>query len=293
MDQEKLNIMKNKKGFIAALDQSGGSSARTLKNYGISEYDYNTDKEMFDLIHEMRTRVMISKNFTNEKVLGVILFEDTMNRKIFDKLVSDYLWEDKKMLSFLKIDKGLEEEVDGVQLMKDIPNLSVILTRAHELGIFGTKMRSVIHSYNKEGIKKIVKQQFELAKVIYSYGLIPIIEPEVLIDNPDKKECEQLLKKEILKCLEDIDFKVIFKFTIPTIDNYYEEIINNPKVIRVVALSGGYKIDEACFKLSNNHNMIASFSRALLEGLSVNDTEQEFDSKLASSIDKIYKASIQ
>lgn len=293
MDQEKLNIMKNKKSFIAALDQSGGSSARTLKNYGISEYDYNTDKEMFDLIHEMRTRVITSKNFTNEKILGVILFEDTMNRKIFDKLVSDYLWEDKKMLSFLKIDKGLEEEVDGVQLMKDIPNLSVILTRAHELGIFGTKMRSVIHSYNKEGIKKIVKQQFELAKVIYSYGLIPIIEPEVLIDNPDKKECEQLLKKEILKCLEDIDFKVIFKFTIPTIDNYYEEIINNPKVIRVVALSGGYKIDEACFKLSNNHNMIASFSRALLEGLSVNDTEQEFDSKLASSIDKIYKASIQ
>lgn len=293
MDQEKLNIMKNKKSFIAALDQSGGSSARTLKNYGISEYDYNTDKEMFDLIHEMRTRVITSKNFTNEKILGVILFEDTMNRKIFDKLVSDYLWEDKKMLSFLKIDKGLEEEVDGVQLMKDIPNLSVILTRAHELGIFGTKMRSVIHSYNKEGIKKIVKQQFELAKVIYSYGLIPIIEPEVLIDNPDKKECEQLLKKEILKCLEDIDFKVIFKFTIPTIDNYYEEIINNPKVIRVVALSGGYKIDEACFKLSNNHNMIASFSRALLEGLSVNDTEQKFDSKLASSIDKIYKASIQ
>lgn len=293
MDKEKLDIMKNKKGFIAALDQSGGSSARTLKNYGILEDDYNNDKEMFDLIHEMRTRVMTSKSFTNEKILGVILFEDTMNRKILDKLVSDYLWEDKKMLSFLKIDKGLEEERNGVQLMKDIPNLSVILTRAHELGIFGTKMRSVIHSYNIEGIKKIVKQQFELAKVIYSYGLIPIIEPEVLIDNPDKKECEQLLKKEVLKYLEKIDFEVIFKFTIPTIDNYYEEIINNPKVIRVVALSGGYKIDEACFKLSNNPNMIASFSRALLEGLLVADTEREFDSKLALSIDKIYKASIQ
>ena len=293
MDQEKLNIMKNKKSFIAALDQSGGSSARTLKNYGISEYDYNTDKEMFDLIHEMRTRVITSKNFTNEKILGVILFEDTMNRKIFDKLVSDYLWEDKKMLSFLKIDKGLEEEVDGVQLMKDIPNLSVILTRAHELGIFGTKMRSVIHSYNKEGIKKIVKQQFDLAKIIYNNGLIPIIEPEVSIDSKDKEKCEELLKKEVLRYLDEIDFEVIFKFTIPTIDNYYSDIIENKKVIRVVALSGGYKREDACLKLSRNHNMIASFSRALLENLKVSDTDQEFDSKLAESIDKIYKASIQ
>lgn len=293
MNQEKLNIMKNKEGFIAALDQSGGSSAKTLKNYGILESDYNTDEEMFDLIHEMRTRVMTSKSFTNEKILGVILFEETMNRKILNKLTSDYLWEDKQILSFLKIDKGLEEEQNGVQLMKDIPNLSDLLRKAYNLGIFGTKMRSVIHSYNETGIKKIVKQQFDLAKIIYNNGLIPIIEPEVSIDSKDKEKCEELLKKEVLRYLGEIDFEVIFKFTIPTIDNYYSDIIENKKVIRVVALSGGYKREDACLKLSRNHNMIASFSRALLENLKVSDTDQEFDSKLAESIDKIYKASIQ
>lgn len=293
MNQEKLNIMKNKEGFIAALDQSGGSSAKTLKNYGILESDYNTDEEMFDLIHEMRTRVMTSKSFTNEKILGVILFEETMNRKILNKLTSDYLWEDKQILSFLKIDKGLEEEQNGVQLMKYIPNLSDLLKKAHDLGIFGTKMRSVIHSYNETGIKKIVKQQFDLAKIIYNNGLIPIIEPEVSIDSKDKEKCEELLKKEVLRYLDEIDFEVIFKFTIPTIDNYYSDIIENKKVIRVVALSGGYKREDACLKLSRNHNMIASFSRALLENLKVSDTDQEFDSKLAESIDKIYKASIQ
>lgn len=293
MNQEKLNIMKNKEGFIAALDQSGGSSAKTLKNYGILESDYNTDEEMFDLIHEMRTRVMTSKSFTNEKILGVILFEETMNRKILNKLTSDYLWEDKQILSFLKIDKGLGEEQNGVQLMKYIPNLSDLLKKAHDLGIFGTKMRSVIHSYNETGIKEIVKQQFDLAKIIYNNGLIPIIEPEVSIDSKDKEKCEELLKKEVLRYLDEIDFEVIFKFTIPTIDNYYSDIIENKKVIRVVALSGGYKRKDACLKLSRNHNMIASFSRALLENLKVSDTDQEFDSKLAESIDKIYKASIQ
>lgn len=293
MNQEKLNIMKNKEGFIAALDQSGGSSAKTLKNYGILESDYNTDEEMFDLIHEMRTRVMTSKSFTNEKILGVILFEETMNRKILNKLTSDYLWEDKQILSFLKIDKGLEEEQNDVQLMKHIPNLSDLLKKAHDLGIFGTKMRSVIHSYNETGIKEIVKQQFDLAKIIYNNGLIPIIEPEVSIDSKDKEKCEELLKKEVLRYLDEIDFEVIFKFTIPTIDNYYSDIIENKKVIRVVALSGGYKREDACLKLSRNHNMIASFSRALLENLKVSDTDQEFDSKLAESIDKIYKASIQ
>ena len=293
MNQEKLNIMKNKEGFIAALDQSGGSSAKTLKNYGILESDYNTDEEMFDLIHEMRTRIMTSKSFTNEKILGVILFEETMNRKILNKLTSDYLWEDKQILSFLKIDKGLEEEQNGVQLMKDIPNLTELLKKAHDLGIFGTKMRSVIHSYNETGIKEIVKQQFDLAKIIYNNGLIPIIEPEVSIDSKDKEKCEELLKKEVLRYLDEIDFEVIFKFTIPTIDNYYSDIIENKKVIRVVALSGGYKREDACLKLSRNHNMIASFSRALLENLKVSDTDQEFDSKLAESIDKIYKASIQ
>ena len=250
MNQEKLNIIKNKEGFIAALDQSGGSSAKTLKNYGILESDYNTDEEMFDLIHEMRTRVMTSKSFTNEKILGVILFEETMNRKILNKLTSDYLWEDKQILSFLKIDKGLGEEQNGVQLMKYIPNLSDLLKKAHDLGIFGTKMRSVIHSYNETGIKEIVKQQFDLAKIIYNNGLIPIIEPEVSIDSKDKEKCEELLKKEVLRYLDEIDFEVIFKFTIPTIDNYYFDIIENKKVIRVVALSGGYKREDACLKLS-------------------------------------------
>lgn len=293
MNKEKLEIMSERKGFIAALDQSGGSSGKTLKLYGIDEDKYSNDEEMFDLIHDMRARVIKSKSFTNDRIIGVILFEETMNRKIDDILTSDYLWNKKHILSFLKIDKGLENENNGVRLMKDIPNLESTLKKAKELGIFGTKMRSVINDYNIVGIKDIVEQQFRIAKMICSMGLIPIIEPEVSIDCPNKEKCEILLKEEIIKQLDNLDSntKVMFKFTIPNIPNFYEKLIDDEKVLRVVALSGGYTKEVACQKLALNKNMIASFSRALLEGLTVNQTEEEFDKILDSSIDKIYRAS--
>lgn len=292
MDQEKLQMMKEKKGFIAALDQSGGSSGKTLGLYGISSDQYQNNEEMFDLIHEMRTRIMTSQSFTSDKIIGVILFEETMNRMICNEFTSDYLWNQKNILSFLKVDKGLEEEKNGVQLMKDIPNLSTTLDQAHRFGIFGTKMRSVIHKANKEGIRSIVKQQFELAKVIYEHGLIPIIEPEVDINSLEKYECETILKEEIIEELEKVDIQVMFKFTIPSIDDFYHELIAHPKVIRIVALSGGYTKEVACKRLANNHGMIASFSRALLEGLAVTDSKEEFDLKLKNSIEEIYQASI-
>ena len=290
---EKLDIMKNRNGFIAALDQSGGSSAKTLKLYGINEDEYSSEEEMFDLIHAMRTRVMKSKEFTSDKIVGVILFEQTMNRKIDDKYTSEYLW-DKNILSFLKVDKGLADLENGVQLMKDIPNLDGTLKVAVERGIFGTKMRSVIKEANEEGIRKIVKQQFELANYIASFGLVPIIEPEVDINAPDKEECEKLLKEEVKSFLRILppQVKVMFKFTIPSIDNFYEDIMKDEHVVKVVALSGGYEREDACERLARNKGMIASFSRALLEGLKVSDSDEEFDKKLASSIDMIYKASI-
>lgn len=291
---EKLDIMKNRLGFIAALDQSGGSSAKTLRLYGIDEDKYNSEDEMFDLIHEMRTRVMKSKEFTSNKITGVILFEQTMNRKIDDMYTSDYLW-NKNILSFLKVDKGLEELNNGVQLMKDIPNLEDTLDVALERGIFGTKMRSVIKECNEDGIKEIVKQQFDIAKVIASKGLVPIIEPEVDINAKDKEKCEEVLKKYVMEELSKLDegVNVMFKFTIPSVDNYYLDVMNDSHVVKVVALSGGYEREDACNRLARNKGMIASFSRALLEGLNVNDTDEEFDKKLASSIDMIYQASIK
>ena len=295
MNIDKLNIIKNNDGFIAALDQSGGSSGKTLKLYGIFEDSYKNDEEMFNLIHDMRTRVIKSKSFTNDKIIGVILFLETINIKIDNKFTSDYLWEEKHIVSFLKIDKGLMEESDGVQLMKDIPDLEEVLDNAVNKNIFGTKMRSVIKSANEEGIEKVVKQQFDIAKIICAKGLVPIIEPEVSIDAIDKIECERILKEKIdieLEKLED-NMKVMFKFTIPSVDNFYSSYINNPKVIRVVALSGGYNRSDACNKLAKNNGMIASFSRALLEGLNVNDKEYEFDKKLLNSIDEIYEASIK
>ena len=295
MNIDKLNIIKNNDGFIAALDQSGGSSGKTLKLYGIFEDSYKNDEEMFNLIHDMRTRVIKSKSFTNDKIIGVILFLETINRKIDNKFTSDYLWDEKHIVSFLKIDKGLMEESDGVQLMKDIPDLEEVLDNAVNKNIFGTKMRSVIKSANEEGIEKVVKQQFDIAKIICAKGLVPIIEPEVSIDAIDKIECERILKEKIdieLEKLED-NMKVMFKFTIPSVDNFYSSYINNPKVVRVVALSGGYNRSDACNKLAKNNGMIASFSRALLEGLNVNDKEYEFDKKLLNSIDEIYEASIK
>ena len=293
MNNEKYNIIKNKKGFIAALDQSGGSSAKTLALYGIEKDNYSSDEEMFDLIHEMRTRVMKSKSFTSDKIIGVILFEQTMNRTIDGKLTSDYLW-DKGIVSFLKIDKGLKDLEDGVQLMKDIPDLDKTLEEAKSKGIFGTKMRSVIKEANSEGIRNIVKQQFEIAKKIASHGLVPIIEPEVDINAADKVKCEEILHAEIARELFVLpdDVKVMFKFTIPSFENFYEDFMEDEKVVRIVALSGGYPMHEACEKLALNNGLIASFSRALLEGLNVNQTEEEFDKKLAESIEEIYEASI-
>ena len=291
---EKLDIMQNRLGFIAALDQSGGSSAKTLRLYGINEDEYNGEEEMFDLIHAMRTRVMKSKEFTSEKIVGVILFEQTMNRKIDDMYTSEYLW-NKNILSFLKVDKGLEELKDGVQLMKEIPGLEDTLDVAVERGIFGTKMRSVIKEANEEGIKKIVKQQFDIAKVIASKGLVPIIEPEVDINASDKEKCEEILRNYVMEELNNLsdETKVMFKFTIPSVDNYYIDVMNDKHVVKVVALSGGYEREDACNRLSRNKGMIASFSRALLEGLNVHDSDEEFDKKLADSIDMIYQASIK
>ena len=294
MNEEKLNIIKNGKGFIAALDQSGGSSGKTLELYGISKDQYTTDQEMFDFIHEMRKRIITSKSFTNEHILGVILFEGTMNRQIEGENSSNYLWNKKHILSFLKVDQGLEELKDGVQLMKSIPNLIDLLTVAKSNGIFGTKMRSVIHEDNEAGIKKVVEQQFVLAQTIFSKGLIPIIEPEVSINATNKENCEILLKQEIEKqlTLMKAEMKVIFKFTLPTVTNFYEDLETNPQVLRIVALSGGYSKKEACLKLSQNKGMIASFSRALLENLNVNDSDEEFDQNLQQSIQEIYDASI-
>ena len=294
MDKEKAKILEKGKGFIAALDQSGGSSGKTLALYGIDKNRYENESEMFDLIHEMRKRIMTSKSFQSKKIIGVILFEETMNRKIEDELTADYLWNQKQIISFLKIDKGLEEIKNGVQIMKPIPNLVETLKKAKEHNIFGTKMRSVIYEKNAEGIKEVVEQQFVLAKTIWKNGLVPIIEPEVNIGSPNKKECEVLLKTEILKQLEllDEDMKVIFKFTIPTEENFYQVFTDHKNVLKVVALSGGYEREDACLRLAKNKNMIASFSRALLEGLQESQTQEEFDKTLASSIDMIYNASV-
>lgn len=294
MDLEKLRMVKENEGFIAALDQSGGSSAKTLKAYGINEDEYSTDEEMFDLIHEMRKRVFTSNVFNNKHILGTILFEKTMNSKVNDVYTADYLWNEKKIVSFLKVDKGLDEEKNGVKLMKPIPDLVETLALANERNIFGTKMRSVIYEANEEGIREIVKQQFEFAKTICENDLVPIIEPEVDINAPEKEKCEEILKQEIIKVLDNWDENnlIMFKFTIPTKDNLYKDLYNYDCVIRIVALSGGYTLDDACEKLARNDNMIASFSRALLQDLNVHQSQEEFDEKLNEAIIKIYNASI-
>ena len=293
MNTQMLDIVKTRKGFVAALDQSGGSSSKTLALYGIPEDKYSSEEEMFDLIHEMRKRVITSKAFTSEHILGTILFEKTMMSKVNDKYTADYLWEDKNIVSFLKVDKGLKEEEKGVKLMKDIPGLVDTLKLAKEKNVFGPKMRSVIYEANKEGIKQVVDQQFEFAKIICENGLVPIIEPEVDINSKDKELCEQLLKDEIVMHLLNWnpEYKIMFKFTIPSVPNYYYDLNNYDFVIRIVALSGGYTNDKACALLALNNKMIASFSRALLEGLNANQTDEEFDKTLASSIKKIYDAS--
>lgn len=294
MNNEMYEIIKNKKGFIAALDQSGGSSSKTLRAYGISEDKYSTEEEMFDLIHEMRKRVFTSKSFSNEHIIGAILFEKTMLSKVDGKYTADYLWDEKKIVSFLKIDKGLDELQNGVKLMKNIEGLSDELKEAKEKNIFGTKMRSVIYEANADGIKRIVEQQFEIAKIICDAGLVPIIEPEVDIHSAEKEKCEEILKEEIKNKLATWNSKdkIMFKFTIPSVANHYLDLYDFECVVRIVALSGGYDIEEAVELLSKNNKMIASFSRALLQDLNVNQSSEEFDKKLGEVILKIYNASI-
>ena len=294
MDDKKLEAVKHRSGFIAALDQSGGSTGKTLEKYGIPSSQYSNEDEMFELIHEMRKRVFTSNAFTSEKILGAILFYKTMMSKVGDEYTADYLWDEKHIVSFLKVDKGLEEEKDGCKLMKEIPDLKDQLKEANEKNIFGTKMRSVIYKANENGIEEIVKQQFKFAKTICKAGLVPIIEPEVDINAEDKALCEDILKEKIEEQLRKWDQNdlIMFKFTIPTVENKYLSLYDFPCVVRIVALSGGYTLDVACEYLSKNDRMIASFSRALLEDLNANQTQEEFDEKLENAIDKIYQASL-
>lgn len=294
MKKEQMDRIHTGKGFIAALDQSGGSTPKALLQYGIKEDRYSNDEEMFELVHEMRTRIIKSPAFDSKYILGAILFENTMDRKIDDQFTADYLWEKKGIVPFLKVDKGLAELENGVQLMKPIQDLNDLLKRAVDKHIFGTKMRSVIKEANADGIRKVVEQQFEIGKQILSMGLVPIIEPEVDIYSKDKQQSEQILKDELLKQLSalDKDVRVMLKLSIPTEDNFYRELIEEPHVLRVVALSGGYDQTEANEKLARNHGLIASFSRALSEGLTAQQTDEEFNAMLSRSIQSIYEASI-
>nr|WP_294781469.1 fructose bisphosphate aldolase [uncultured Flavobacterium sp.] len=294
MNQEQLNRMQTGKGFIAALDQSGGSTPKALSQYGVEENSYLNDEEMYGLVHEMRTRIIKSPAFDSAYILGAILFENTMDRKIDGQWTSDYLWEKKNIVPFLKVDKGLADLAGGVQLMKPIPNLDELLTRAVERNIFGTKMRSVIKEANPDGIRDVVEQQFRVGLQIFNKGLIPIIEPEVDIYSPDKAKSEEILKQQIKKQLNslDKDVKVMLKLSIPTVNDFYRELISDPHVVRVVALSGGYSREEANEKLAQNHGLIASFSRALSEGLSAGQPDTDFNAALGDTIKAIYKASI-
>lgn len=286
--------MQNGKGFIAALDQSGGSTPKALKLYGVTEDQYSNEEEMFRLVHEMRKRIITSPSFTSERILAAILFKVTMNSKIDDLYTSDFLWEKKGILPILKVDSGLAELNNGVQLMKPF-ELDELLANAKERHIFGTKMRSVIKEYNEDGIREVVKQQFEYARAIIAQGFVPIVEPEVDIHAEEKSKIESFLKAEIVKELETMneDQKLMFKFTIPTEANLYSDLVNFPCVLRIVALSGGYSREDANALLIKNQNMIASFSRALTEGLNVNQTQEEFDTMLNQSIESIVKASIE
>ena len=294
MNQEQVARMREGKGFIAALDQSGGSTPKALSLYGVQENEYSGDVEMFDQIHAMRTRMVKSPAFSGEQVLGAILFEGTMDRQIDGVGSAEFLWKNKKVIPFLKIDKGLADEENGVQVMKPNPDLSALLDRAKAQGVFGTKMRSVIKVANKDGIKAVVAQQFEVGRQILAAGLVPIIEPEVDIHSPSKAEAEVILKAALLEELnkQPADQPVLLKLTLPETDNFYAELVSHASVLRVVALSGGYTREDANAKLSRNNGMIASFSRALTEGLSAKQSEAEFNTMIGNSIAEIYSASI-
>ena len=292
--EEQLAQVKSRKGFIAALDQSGGSTPKALKLYGVEENQYNGEQEMFDLVHAMRTRIIKSSVFTSERILGVILFEMTMDREVDGMGSAEFLWQKKGIVPFLKVDNGLAEEVDGAQMMKPIPQLSTRISSALAHGVFGTKMRSVIKLANAKGIDAVVAQQFEFGKQILAGGLMPIIEPEVDIKSSEKAQCEELLRASIIRELDKLsgDQQVMLKLTLPDEPNFYRVLVDHPRVLRVVALSGGYSRDDANAMLSKNDGVIASFSRALTEGLSAQQSDAEFDKVLDESIEGIYRASI-
>jgi len=294
VNDEQRNVMASGRGFIAALDQSGGSTPKALKLYGIQEDEYDGDEQMFDLIHQMRARLISCPSFTRDKVIATILFEQTMDRTIDGEQSAAFLWKQKHVVPFVKVDQGLSDAANGVQLMKPMTKLDSLLERAVANGIFGTKMRSFIQEPNDEGIKAIVDQQFEYADTIASAGLMPIIEPEVSIKSPDKPKADALLVAALTAKLDELpgDKQVMLKLTLPDEDNLYAPLIDHPRVLRAVALSGGYSLAESCEILARNHGLIASFSRALTEGLTAQQTDAEFDKKLASNIEEIYTASV-
>ena len=291
--QYMLAKINNQNGFIAALDQSGGSTPKALSLYGVDESEYQGDEEMFAKVHEMRTRIITSSVFNGERVLGAILFENTLDRNILGQSSSSYLWNVKQVVPFLKVDKGLEAEVNGTQLLKAMPDLDNLLAKANAQNVFGTKMRSVVKLANAVGVEAVIAQQFAVAKQILAAGLMPIIEPEVDIHSPEKAAAEDLLKASILKHLDNLASgqQVMLKLTLPETANFYEYLVNHPKVLKVVALSGGYSREEANKRLTENTGMIASFSRALSEGLSAKQSDAKFDTIMNSSIESIYQAS--
>ncbi|HVL86010.1 MAG TPA: fructose bisphosphate aldolase [Pseudonocardia sp.] len=293
MNREQADKIRSGQGFIAALDQSGGSTPKALKLYGIGEDRYSNDTEMFDRIHEMRTRIMTSPSFTGERILGAILFEDTMNRQVEGRDTGDYLWSVKNVVPFIKIDKGLADEAAGAQVMKPMPGLDDLLARAVEKGMFGTKMRSVIKLADKAGVTAVVDQQFEIAHRILDSGLVPIIEPEVDIHSPQKADAEALLKDAIAARLESVPEGrvVMLKLTLPEEDGFYTEFVEHPRVLRVVALSGGYSRDEANARLARNRGVVASFSRAFTEGLHADQSDADFDAAMDAAAQGIFEAS--
>jgi len=290
---DQLAKIQSQNGFIAALDQSGGSTPKALALYGVNDDAWSDDEGMYGVVHQMRTRIMTSPSFTGERVIGAILFENTMDREVAGKNTADYLWEEKQVVPFLKVDKGLEAEANGVQLMKDMPGLAALLEKAATKGIFGTKMRSVIKQADATGIEQIIAQQFSVAKQIIAAGLMPIIEPELDINCPEKALAEDLLKAALLKEIDALnaDQTVMLKLTLPEKANQYKACIDHPKVVKVVALSGGYDREEANKRLTLNNGMIASFSRALSQSLNANQTDTEFDATMDKSIESIYQAS--
>ena len=296
MNRKQFKVMHEKPGFIAALDQSGGSTPKALLAYGVTGDMYNGEEEMFNMVHAMRTRIITSPSFTDEKVLAAILFEQTMDRKIDGMYTADFLWEEKGIVPLLKIDKGLAEEENHVKLMKEIPGLDETLDHArYDRHIFGTKERSVIYDYDEAGIKAVIDQQFELGLKVAAHDMVPILEPEVDINNPHKAESEAFMLKEIQRHLAELpeDTKLMFKVTIPTVANLYAPLMEDPRVVRVVALSGGYSVDHANKLLAENHGLIASFSRALAENLRYQQSEEEFNEALKTAVDSIYEASVK